>query len=51
LVLENPRPLPEPMACRGALGLWTLPPDVAKRCGEALDINRHQKDGNRSWAS
>lgn len=28
LVLENPRPLPEPIPCRGALGLWTPPVDV-----------------------
>ena len=27
LVLENPRALPEPIPCRGALGLWT--PQVA----------------------
>lgn len=27
LVLANPRPLPEPIPCRGALGLWT--PTVA----------------------
>lgn len=25
LVLENPRPLPEPLPCKGALGLWTPP--------------------------
>lgn len=29
LILENPRPLPEPVRCRGALGLWTLPDHVA----------------------
>lgn len=28
LVLEHPRPLPEPIPCRGALGLWTPPADV-----------------------
>lgn len=28
LVLANPRPLPEPIPYRGALGLWTLPDDV-----------------------
>lgn len=32
LVLENPRALPEPIACRGALGLWTVPDDIAHRC-------------------
>jgi hypothetical protein len=26
--LDNVRPLAEPVACRGALGLWTLPDDV-----------------------
>lgn len=29
LVLENPRLLPEPIPCRGALGLWTPPPGIA----------------------
>ncbi|WP_319456883.1 MULTISPECIES: ASCH domain-containing protein [unclassified Mycobacterium] len=28
LVLENPRPLAEPIPCSGALGLWTPPHDV-----------------------
>lgn len=28
LVLENPRPLPDPIPCRGALGLWTPPADI-----------------------
>ena len=31
LVLENPRPLTEPIPCRGALGLWTPPADVLAR--------------------
>ncbi|MCV7208358.1 ASCH domain-containing protein [Mycolicibacterium canariasense] len=31
LVLENPRPLPEPIPCRGALGLWTPTVDVTKQ--------------------
>lgn len=35
LVLENPRPLDEPIPCRGALGLWSPPPDVEQRL-EAL---------------
>ncbi|OBG21559.1 hypothetical protein A5768_25990 [Mycolicibacterium fortuitum] len=35
LVLENPRALDEPIACKGALGLWTPPPDVVSRL-EAL---------------
>lgn len=29
LVLANVRPLAEPVECRGALGLWRLPPEVA----------------------
>jgi hypothetical protein len=28
LVLEHPRPLAEPIPCRGALGLWTPPVEV-----------------------
>lgn len=28
LVLEDIRPLPVPLPCRGALGLWRLPADV-----------------------
>lgn len=35
LVLENPRALTEPIPCKGALGLWTLPVDVAERVGVA----------------
>lgn len=31
LVLENPRELPEPIPCKGALGLWTPPADVVAR--------------------
>lgn len=30
LVLADIRPLAEPLPCRGALGLWKLPPDVAE---------------------
>ena len=33
LVLENPRPLPTLIPCRGALGLWTPPTDVLERLG------------------
>lgn len=28
-VLSNPTPLAEPIPCRGALGLWNLPDDIA----------------------
>jgi hypothetical protein len=31
LELANPRPLPEPIPCRGALGLWTPPADVLEQ--------------------
>lgn len=31
LVLENPRLLPEPIPCKGALGLWTPPADIAEQ--------------------
>ncbi|MCV7255650.1 hypothetical protein H7J86_26145 [Mycobacterium hackensackense] len=31
LVLENPRPLAEPIPCKGALGLWTPPADIAEQ--------------------
>lgn len=31
LVLANPRPLPEPIPCRGALGLWTVPRAAEER--------------------
>lgn len=33
LVLANPRPC-EPIPCRGALGLWTVPEDIAARIGD-----------------
>jgi hypothetical protein len=31
LILENPRPLAEPIPCRGALGLWTPAADVLEQ--------------------
>jgi hypothetical protein len=34
LVLENPRPLPEPIPCRGQLGLWMPPQDVLAQLEE-----------------
>lgn len=37
LVLANPRPLLEPIPCRGALGLWTPTADVlARLVGEGI---------------
>ncbi|MCV6991653.1 hypothetical protein H7I87_27265 [Mycobacterium timonense] len=35
LVLEDREPLPEPIPCPGALGLWIPPVDVAERAGVA----------------
>jgi len=35
LVLEDVRPTPV-IPCRGALGLWTVPPEVERRIREAL---------------
>lgn len=37
LVLEDPRPLAEPIPCKGALGLWTPPADIVTRLGGAGD--------------
>lgn len=36
LLLANPRPLREPIPCRGALGLWTPPDDVVAQLGGAV---------------
>jgi hypothetical protein len=36
LQLANPRPLAQPVPCRGALGLWTLPPEVRDAVLEQL---------------
>lgn len=30
-VLEDVRPLDEPIPCRGAQGLWTVPDEIARR--------------------
>jgi len=30
-VLANPKPLSEPIPCKGALGLWNVPADIAAR--------------------
>lgn len=35
--LARVRPLAEPVPCRGAQGLWTVPADVALQVGEAVD--------------
>lgn len=34
-ILEQVRPLSEPIPCRGALGLWDVPRDIAARLGVA----------------
>jgi hypothetical protein len=31
-VLEKPRTLPNPVPCKGALGLWEVPASVASHC-------------------
>ena len=39
LVLDNVRKLPEPVPCRGMLGLWPVPVDVERRVREQLAVN------------
>jgi len=34
-VIDGAKPLPAPVPCRGALGLWNLPEDVAAQIGGA----------------
>jgi hypothetical protein len=36
IALRDPRPLPEPVPCRGKLGLWRLPDEVEKAVREQL---------------
>jgi hypothetical protein len=36
--LASVRPLPEPVPCKGALGLWRLPEDVERAVTEQLDV-------------
>lgn len=38
--LDDVRPLPDPVPCRGALGLWRLPEDVEKAVREQLEAAR-----------
>jgi hypothetical protein len=41
--LHDVRPLPEPVSCKGALGLWRLPEDVERAvCGQLVD----EEDGS-----
>jgi hypothetical protein len=39
--LANVRPLPEPVPCKGALGLWRLPEDVEKAVRAQLEDGNH----------
>ena len=39
-LLAAVRPLPEPVPCRGMLGLWRLPEDVESAAGAQLKANR-----------
>lgn len=39
MVLENPRPLAEPIPCRGALGLWTVPAGVDDQVALQLPLD------------
>lgn len=36
--LANPRPLPEPVPCRGMLGFFPVPPDVLERVHAQLRV-------------
>lgn len=44
LVLEHARPLPDPIPCRGVLGLWTPPADVL---GQITDQLTNTKENAR----
>jgi hypothetical protein len=35
-VIQNPRPLRQPVACKGALGFWNVPENVLRRCRDAM---------------
>lgn len=56
LILENPRPLPEPIPCRGALGLWTPPPDIATQLTQPATADQtargqRQETGDPAWSN
>ena len=36
-LLDNVRPLPDPVPCKGMLGLWRLPDEVEKAVREQLE--------------
>ncbi|QDF16237.1 ASC-1 transcription coactivator [Gordonia phage Malachai] len=48
LVLENPRPLAEPLVCAGALGLWTPPADIIRRLDALAEQHAEYADGGAS---
>jgi len=35
-VLKNPRPLPKPIPCKGALGFWNIPPKIEREIKRQL---------------
>jgi hypothetical protein len=38
-VLKNPRPLVKPIYCKGALGVWNVPPEIEKQILDQLENN------------
>lgn len=49
-LLADPRPLPEPFACRGQLSLWTPPPAYLDLCRARCDHCRHAQPVPRGAA-
>jgi hypothetical protein len=43
LLLRNVRVLPEPIPCRGALGFFDLPEEVAEKIAQQLALFEHQR--------
>ena len=41
-VLDNPRKLPEPIVCNGALSFWRVPDDIAAKIDAALARGSNQ---------
>lgn len=37
-LLKNPRPLAKPIACKGKLGLWEVPPDLERKIRKQLKL-------------
>jgi hypothetical protein len=42
-VLENPRALPEPIPCKGALRFWDVPLDIERWIERQLPVQRPQE--------